>query len=110
MRLKVIAAAIVALIVALVVTDRVVRNVWSRRVFKTYYALKEKHTSMVETAPDRVVVRDDGSVILVFEPPLLFWSAHLNQQAVLQSTYGIEIGHDRSKNNEIRIRMLQELD
>lgn len=109
-RIKIIAVVMVALIVALVVTDRVVCNVWSRRVFATYDALKEKRIAVVETAPDRIVVREDGSVVLVFEPPLSFWSAHLSQQAMLRSTYGIEIGHDRSKNNETRIRMLQELD
>jgi len=107
--IKAIIILIVVLIATLLVTDRVVRSVWSRHVFQTYYALKDKRVTPLEAAPDYVVVRDDGSTVIVFKPPLLFWSAHLSERSVEEATYAIEISRDRLK-NETRIRMLQEFD
>lgn len=96
-RIKAIVIVIVMLAAALLMTDRVARNVWSRHVFETYYSLKDKHIAPFETAPDHVVVRDDGSALVVFEPPLLFWSAHLSKQSVQRATYAIEISRDHPK-------------
>jgi len=81
----------------------------SSSLFQTYYALKDKRVTPFEAAPDDVVVRDDGSTVIIFKPPLLFWSAHLSKRSVEEATYAIEISRDRLK-NETRIRMLQEFD
>lgn len=36
------------------------------------------------------------STLVVFEPPLLFWSAHLSKQSVERATYAIEISRDHA--------------
>jgi hypothetical protein len=108
-RILTVIISCLALVAVSLVTDRIVLRLWSRHVFATYYGLKDKRDARFEAAPDHVVVRDDGSTVLIFKPPLLAWSAHLSKQSMERTTYAIEISRDRRK-NETRIRMLQELD
>jgi len=106
---KLIVGLTTLIVIALAAADRVSRYVWTKRVFETYYELRDQRRAPLKTAPTNIIVREDGAIVVVFEPPLFFWSAHITSRAMLENTYAIEIVSDRV-NNAPRIRMLQEFD